>query len=81
MQTMSTRGPDPKATDDEIMQIIESVKPPFVTTGDISEAASLSTERARQRLNQLDSQGQLHRTKVGSSAVVYWIPEPSSGSR
>lgn len=78
---MSTRGPDPKATDAEIMRIIESVEPPFVTTGDIAEAVSLSTERARQRLNQLDSQGQLHRTKVGSSAVVYWIPESSSGSK
>lgn len=78
---MSTRGPDPKATDEEIMDIIRSADPPFVTTRDIAEAVSLSSERARQRLNRLDSNGQIDRTKVGSSAVVYWIPESSSGSR
>ncbi|WP_424005665.1 FaeA/PapI family transcriptional regulator (plasmid) [Haloarcula salina] len=78
---MSTRGPDPKATDEEIIELIVSAETPFVTTGDIAEAVSLSSERARQRLNQLDKQGKIDRTKVGSSAVVYWIPDSPSGSR
>ena len=78
---MATRGPDPKATDEEILNIIRSAESPFVTTRDVAEAVSLSSERARQRLNRLNKQEQIDRTKVGSSAVVYWIPGSSSGSR
>jgi predicted transcriptional regulator of viral defense system len=78
---MATRGPDPKATDEEILDVIRSAESPFVTTRDVAEAVSLSSERARQRLNRLNKQEQIDRTKVGSSAVVYWIPDSSSGSR
>ncbi|WP_431357803.1 FaeA/PapI family transcriptional regulator [Haloarcula marina] len=78
---MSTRGPDPKVTDEEIIETVRSADPPFVTTGDIAEAVCLSTERARQRLNKLNEQGTIDRMKVGSSAVVYWLPESVTGSR
>lgn len=78
---MASRGPDPKATDEEIVQSIASAENPFVTAGDVASDVSLSSERARQRLNQLEKEGKIVRTKVGGSAVVYWISDSESGSK
>ena len=78
---MASRGPDPKATDEELVESIVSAENPFVTAGDVASDVSLSSERARQRLNQLEEDERIARAKVGGSAVVYWISDSESGSK
>lgn len=70
-----TPGPTPSATDEEIISAISGATEPFTTAGDVAEAVGLSRQRAHDRLQRLYESGRIEKTKVGGSAVVWWISE------
>ena len=47
---MSSRGPDRKVTDQELIDCFDDVEKPFVTTSDIAARVDLSQTRIRERL-------------------------------
>lgn len=73
--SMSTPGPDPEVTDQEILAVMRQRSEPFVTAPDVAQAVGLSRQRARLRLERLKDEGKIERAKVGGNAVVYWIPD------
>lgn len=75
---MSTRGPDPKVTDETLLSCIKSDSRPFATVSTVTKEVSLSHERVRQRLNRLSDQGRIQREQISGSVVLYWADELSS---
>jgi response regulator of citrate/malate metabolism len=76
---MSTRGPERQVSDQEILACFDDVDKPFVTTSDIATRVELSKTRIRQRIQSIRTEQQIERHKVGN-AVVYWLPDDTSGS-
>jgi len=76
---MSSRGPDRKVTDQELIDCFDEVEKPFVTTSDIAARVDLSQTRIRERLQSIGSEAAIERFKVGN-AVVYWLSDEKSGS-
>ena len=72
---MSTRGPDPKVADSELLDAVKRETRPFATAKSVSQTVSLSRERARQRLNRLSDQGKIEREKVAGGIVIYWLSD------
>lgn len=56
---------------DDVLAVFEAVDGPVVTTTDVSDVLGITTEAARQKLNDLVSRGDLRRRKTGRT-VVYW---------
>lgn len=78
IEIMSTRGPDPKVSDEELLNSLENGERPFSTVTTVTDQVSLSRERVRQRLNRLHEQEQIQREQISDSVVLYWVLEPSS---
>ncbi|WP_229113321.1 FaeA/PapI family transcriptional regulator [Halapricum desulfuricans] len=57
-----------------VLSVFEAVAGPVVTTTDVSDVLGVSTESARQKLNELVEAGELRRRKTGRT-VVYWRVE------
>lgn len=57
-----------------VLSVFEAVAGPVVTTTDVSDVLGVSTESARQKLNELVEQGSLRRRKTGRT-IVYWQVE------
>ncbi|QSG14232.1 FaeA/PapI family transcriptional regulator [Halapricum desulfuricans] len=57
-----------------VLSVFEAVAGPVVTTTDVSDVLGVSTESARQKLNDLVGGGKLRRRKTGRT-VVYWRVE------
>jgi len=68
---MSSYGPEPTVTDDELLVAIDEIEPPAVTAGYVSARVEIGKERVRQRLNSLSDMGELQRYK-GETIVLYW---------
>lgn len=75
---MSTSGPDPKVTDERLIDCIQSDPRPFATVTTVTERVALGRERVRQRLNRLSRQERIHREKISGSVGLYWLEESSS---
>jgi len=75
---MSARGPDPKVSDEALLDSIRSVDQPFATVTTVAQRVSLSRERVRQRLNRLSEGEQLNREQISGSVVLYWVEESLS---
>lgn len=63
-----------KADQQAVLGVFDAVAGPVVTTTDVSDVLGVSTESARQKLNELVEQGDLRRRKTGRT-VVYWQVE------
>lgn len=60
---------------EEVLTTMRDADDPIVTVGDVAEALDCSTETARRKLTELHTDGWVERRKVGSSAVVWWVPD------
>jgi predicted ArsR family transcriptional regulator len=59
----------------EVLTTMRDTDGPIVTVGDVAEGVNCSRETARRKLTTLHTDGWVKRRKVGSSAVVWWIPD------
>ena len=66
------------ADEDDVLGVFGAVDGPVVTTTDVSELLGITTEAARQKLNDLVTDGELRRRKTGRT-VVYWQVDPTEG--
>ncbi|WP_186007729.1 hypothetical protein [Halanaeroarchaeum sulfurireducens] len=58
-------------TEEEVLELLETVPGPVLTTTDLAEAYDMTTEGARRKLNDLCDAGFLDRRKTGRTRV-YW---------
>jgi len=70
---MSTKGPDPKVNDSELLQAVISTNEPFATAKQVAEQVGLSSWRVRQRMSQLAESGDIQRSQLGSGPYIYWL--------
>ena len=64
-----------KVSDDQVVQLFRDAGQPIRTAGDLTQQLPITRQAVNKRLKRLSSNGLLCRRKVGSSAVVYWLPE------
>lgn len=62
-------------TTDDVLTAMRDASAPFVTAGDVAEAVGCSRETARRKLTRLHDDGAIRRREIGSSAVVWWVPD------
>jgi predicted transcriptional regulator of viral defense system len=62
-------------TEPELLQLIRDSEDPFITARDIAETEGMAQQTAYKHLQRLHKQGKLHKKKIGSSAVIWWIKE------
>lgn len=72
MDFMSARGPDPKVTDDELLDAVEADERPFTTATAVTESVPLSANRVRQRLGRLADEGVINCAPVARDIKIYW---------
>ncbi|MFP4218551.1 MAG: hypothetical protein ACLFR6_06915 [Salinarchaeum sp.] len=65
-------------TGEDVLGVFEAVEGPVVTSTDVGDVLGISTESARQHLNNLVSEGPLRRRKTGRT-VVYWTTDTTGG--
>ncbi len=72
---MSTRGPKPTVSDDELIDAIRMSDRPFATAADVAKRVNLSDWRVRQRLERIGEQGhsQLNIARIGGGPLIYWL--------
>jgi Fic family protein len=58
---------------DDVLEIFQNADEPVFTAVEIAEMADVSAPTANKRLKELEQSGQLHRKRVGSRAVVWWL--------
>lgn len=68
-------GRPPRLSAAEVCKIIALHPEPVVTSGDVHETMDMTQRGARERLERLVEEGYLHRKKVGSSGVVYYLSD------
>ncbi|WP_205742974.1 hypothetical protein [Halalkalirubrum salinum] len=61
-------------TGEDVLGVFGAVDGPIVTSTDVGDVLGISTESARQHLNDLVSEGPLRRRKTGRT-VVYWTTD------
>lgn len=71
---MSTRGPDPMISETELKATIQSHDEPFVTAQQISGEFGVARQTAWKHLQRLHKRGVIEKKKIGSSAVIWWLP-------
>ena len=64
-----------KVSDEQVVKLFRDAGEPIRTAGDITEQLPITRQAVNKRLKRLTSKEVLRRRKVGSSAVVYWLPE------
>lgn len=69
---MSTKGPDPKVTDSELLCAVVRTDEPFATASQIAEEVGLSSWRVRQRMNKLAESGDIQKAQLGQGPYIYW---------
>jgi len=62
-------------TRDDLRYEIESFNLPFVTASDIAEELGVARQTAHKHLQRMVDDGDLRKHKVGSSAVIWWLPD------
>jgi len=71
---MSTKGPNPIVTEAKLVQKIEEHEDPFVTAREVGDMFGVSRQTAYKHLQRLSESGQIEKKKIGSSAVIWWLP-------
>jgi len=71
---MPAQGPDPMITEADLKVAIESHSEPFVTAQQISNEFEVARQTAWKHLQRLHERGVIEKKKVGSSAVIWWLP-------
>jgi predicted ArsR family transcriptional regulator len=71
---MARPGPDPSVSDEEIIRVIVSARPPALGTTDISDGLGISPQATKRHLDRLVDEGKLDTEKI--SDVNVWWPTP-----
>lgn len=69
---MSSRSKQQKVTDVEIITLLKEASDPFVTAKEVSEQLPITSQRANQRLANLEGDGIVDRKKCGSGQG-WWL--------
>jgi len=69
---MATRGPEPKVSDDEILDVVDKDQRPFSTVSHVSDRVDLSNTRVRQRLADMVEEGYIRSEPVAGDIKIYW---------
>jgi len=59
--------------DETVLELFRRHSDPSLTAPEVAEAFDVSNQAANNRLRRLTDRGDLHRKKVGGSAVIYWL--------
>lgn len=62
-----------KMSPDEVCSFVREHEDPVVTAGEVADEFDVTPKAARYRLNQLESDGDVARKKIGAAAVA-WYP-------
>jgi Fic family protein len=66
------------ADPDDVLDVLDVVEGPVITTADVVDHLDVSTETARRKLNGLDDDGVLAKRKT-AGRIVYWRPDRDGG--
>ena len=69
---MSTKGPDPKVSNSELLNAVVDTDEPFATASQIAEQVGLSSWRVRQRMEKLADSGDIEKAQLGRGPYIYW---------
>jgi predicted HTH transcriptional regulator len=73
MRVQLMGGVSPMYDDDDILDFIAEHADPVVSTSEVANEFEYSQQNATYRLNNLVTEGRLHKALKGGAAV-YWIP-------
>ena len=74
------RGSKKRLSDDKILSLITSADAPAVTAVELAEVTDYTRQGIAKRLHQLKKEGRVGAKTVGSSAVIWWIPDGEDSS-
>lgn len=66
---------------DEVLSVMEEVDEPFMTLKEITAEVDVTKKTVQRRMEELVEDGEVNRKKVGSRAVVWWLPEKYQGNQ
>jgi len=72
VRDMATRGPEPKVSDDEMIDVMDNDDRPFSTVSYVSERVDLSNTRVRERLADMVEKGYIRSEEVAGDIKIYW---------
>jgi len=75
MGDSTPQGRGKTMTDEQILVFIRKHPDRAVTAPEVAESMGVTSAGALQRLNKLESNGDVVKKKVGARAVVWWLPE------
>jgi predicted ArsR family transcriptional regulator len=60
-------------TDEDVLDVFETMEPPAATTSDVANILGVSTDVARRHLNTLHTEGVVRRRDTGA-VLLWWRP-------
>jgi len=60
---------------DDVLTVMQEHPDPFVTLTEVHDRVDVSKGTVHERMQELVADGEIKRKTVGSSAVVWWLPE------
>ena len=60
---------------EDVLSVFEQAEVPVLTANEVAGELECSRPSAYNKLEDLTERGELHKKKVGSRAVVWWLPE------
>ncbi len=81
MDEENTRGPKPRVSDEEILDILRQSPDPVLTASEIATELPIKRRGLYDRLVKLEEEGVLVSKKVGGRTTVWWFPGHTSTSK
>ena len=78
-EDMPNKGPEPKVSDERLIEIIEQHEVPVASAGAVAEKISISRQSVDRRLRRLADEGKVEQGKLGDYQTVYWSETAESG--
>jgi len=75
---MVSPGPEPRVTESKLREEIQEQSSPFVTASDMAASLEVSRQTSYKHLQRMHENGEVEKKKIGSSAVIWWIPKSDS---
>jgi predicted transcriptional regulator len=74
---MGNSGPGrkPEVSDKDILSVFRQAADPVLTTSEVADQLEIRHRGTFDRLNQLASEGRIHKKKVGEKGTVWWSEE------
>lgn len=75
------RGPKPRVSDEEILQIFRQSVDPVLTASEVAANLPIKRRSVYDRLVQLEEAETLESKKVGGRTTVWWLPGHTSTAK